>query len=179
MKPTDLPKIIPILSAKELRHTMARALTDLKLIANTRGGTTQLAGNLTKFLTAAQAAVTALTPAGLPATLIATDAIAAADGRSFTVTFNQAVDPDSIRGTYHAFAPASPRVFANLRGQITEGVTSTVVYPLEAPYLVTGNSLSVTYITASLPKTYDGKTCVTTGAITVNTAGVTNLVANP
>lgn len=172
MKPTELPKIFPARAASDVRFSMAELLTDLQENASANGGKTIRALSVKVFLEAALSKVAALTPAGVPATLTVSSAVAAADGRSFTVTFNQPVNPDTVFPGLDAFNAVVGRKFGNI-----EYIgTNTVRYGLLPPYLVDNDTLSVTFKTAYLPKSWGAVTCSTTDAITVNTDGVTNLV---
>ena len=170
MKPTELPKIFPARAAADVRFSMAELLTDLQENANANGGKTIRALSVKVFLDAALAKVAALTPAGVPATLTVASAVAAADGRSFTVTFNQPVNPDTVAAASLAFAAVVGRKL----GAVEYIGTTTVRYAILPPYLVDEDTLSVTYNTAYLPKSWGAVTCSTTTAIVVDTAGVTN-----
>jgi hypothetical protein len=173
MKPTELPKIFPARASGDVRFAMAELLTDLQANATANGGKTIRALNIKVFLEAALAKVAALTPAGVPATLTVSSATASANGRSVTVVFNQPVNPDTVFSASDAFAA----VLGRKLGDATIVSGTTVRYDLKAPYLVTGDTLSLTFRAAYLPKSWGAVTCSTTSPIVVNVAGVTNTVS--
>lgn len=165
MKPTALPNLPGIFAGANLRHVLARAVTDIQAdAANHADGKSPRAGLLLRFLDSARSVLTPLATQAIDTALTVVSAVAAADGKSFLVTYSATIDIGTVQTAKNQFNPITGVVLAD-RSQPTD---TTVRYWVTGK--LTKNQAVVLPWRAKVGTPHG--VAVTGTGVTVDTAGV-------